>query len=143
MRSRRILIASQDEGGVRSLSTFFQEAGYRVETSRVVSDVLRRVRSGAVQVVLLEDEVEGVSACELVSLLKGINGGVQVIVISAEGSLGFVRRLRGAGIFYQAMKPVDMEELESAVACAFDKIDREESANLGLWSFWVPRRVPA
>jgi DNA-binding NtrC family response regulator len=143
MRSRRVLIAYQDEGWVRSLASFFQEAGYRVEIARVVSDVLRRVRSGAAQVLLLDDEVEGVRACDLVSLLKGINGGVQVIVISAGGSLDLVRRLRGAGIFYQAMKPVDMEELKSAVECAFDKIDREESGKFGFWSFLVPGRVPA
>jgi len=143
MRSRRVLIAYQDEGWVRSLSAFFQEAGYRVGTARAVSDVLRQVRNGAVQVLLVDDQVEGVKACDLVSVLKGINGRVQVIVISTEGSLGLVRRLRGAGIFYQAMKPVDLVELKAAVICAFNKIDREESEKFGFWSFLVPGRVPA
>jgi hypothetical protein len=65
---------------------------------------------------------------------------VQVIVISSEESLGPVRRLRGTGIFYQAMKPADPEEIRSAVECAFDKIERE---NLRPFFFiphpqWVP-----
>lgn len=143
MMTRMVLVAYQEDDWVESLVTFLREAGYRVEETRVVSDVLKRVRSGAVQVVLLDDEVEGVKACDLASLLKRINGGVQVIGISSEESLGPVRKLRGAGIFYQAMKPVDMEELKSAVACAFGKIEREESARWGFWTFLVPGRVPA
>jgi DNA-binding NtrC family response regulator len=143
MKTRALLIACQDDVWVRSLSTFFREAGYRVETAPLVSDLLRRVRGGAVEVILLDDEVEGVKAWDLVPLLRGSNGGVQVIVMSSEESLGPVRRLRGAGIFYQAMKPVDMEELGSAVACAFEKIEREQTSRWGFWTFWVPGRVPA
>lgn len=143
MRSRTILIAYPDDVWVKSFSTFFHGAGYRVETAKVVSELLRRVRSGTVQVVLLGDEMEGVQASELVPLLKGIDGKVQVIVISSEESLGRARRLRRAGIFYQAMKPVDMEELRSAVECAFNKIDREQSWRESLFSFLIPSRVPA
>jgi len=60
-----------------------------------------------------------------------------VIAITAEEPMGTVKRLRGAGIFYQAMKPVDMEELKSAVECAFEKIEREN-----LKENWVPLLVP-
>ncbi|OGP60318.1 MAG: hypothetical protein A2162_10885 [Deltaproteobacteria bacterium RBG_13_52_11b] len=64
-----------------------------------------------------------------------------MIVISSEESLGSVRRLRGAGIFYQAMKPVDLEEIRSAVECAFEKIERE---NLRPFFFLPhPHMVPA
>ena len=143
MKSRTVLVAYQEDGWVESLATILREAGYRVERTQLVSDLLKRVRNGAVKVVLLDDEVEGVKACDVASLLKRINGEVQVIGVSSEGSLGSARRLRGAGIFYQAMKPVDVEELRSAVACAFEKIEREESARWGFWSFLVPGRVPA
>ena len=143
MKRRTVLLANQDDRLVKSLSTFLREAGYRTETAKVVSDVLKRVRNGGVGVVLLDDEIEGVCACDLVPLLKRINGAVQVIAVSSEESLGSVRRLRGAGIFYQAMKPVDREELCSAVECAFGKIEREESARWGFWTYLVPGRVPA
>jgi hypothetical protein len=63
-------------------------------------------------------------------------------MISSEESLGPVRRLRGAGIFYQAMKPVDMEEIRSAVQCAFEKIERENEKE-GFFSFLIPKLSPA
>jgi hypothetical protein len=40
------------------------------------------------------------------------------------------------------MKPVDLEEIKSAVECAFDKIERETSKE-GFFPFLIPRRVPA
>jgi DNA-binding NtrC family response regulator len=143
MKPGTILIAYEDDFGVGSLPTFFTEAGYRVVTARLVSDLLREVRRDSVHVVLLDDEIEGVKACDLVPVLKKINGILQVIVISSEESLCSARRLRGAGIFFQAMKPVDMEELKSAVECALGKIEREHSTQEGFFAFLVPGEVPA
>jgi DNA-binding NtrC family response regulator len=142
MGSKTILVVHQDESWAKSLTTFFHGAGYRVEAARLVSEMIRRVRSGGPHVVLLDEEIEGVRACDLVPLLKKIDPGIQVIVLTSEEPLGLVKRLRGAGIFYQAMKPVDMEELKSAVGCAFEKIDRENLRER-VFPVWVSRRVPA
>jgi DNA-binding NtrC family response regulator len=142
MKSKTILIAYRDDLGARSLSTFFHGIGYRVEIAKMVSEVIRKVRNIKMGVVLLDDEIEGVKACDLVPLFKKINDKIQVIVISSEVSIGLVKRLLGAGIFYQAMKPVDLEEIRSAVECAFEKIERENIKE-GFFPFLIPRRVPA
>jgi len=143
MVSRRILVAYQDDHVAQSVLTYFQDAGYRVDAATMVSEVLRKVKGGAIEVVLMDDELEGIRAYDLVPVLKGMNGGVQVIVVSSEERLGFVKRLRGAGIFYHAMKPVDVQELKSAVECAFEKVEKERSVGRGFLSFLVPGRVPA
>ena len=140
MKSKTILIAYKDEFEARLFCTFFHGIGYRVEMVGVVSQMIRRILNGNIHVLLIDHEVEGINAWELVSLLKRINRRVQVILISSEESLGVVRQLRGAGIFYQAMKPVDLSELKSAVESAFKKIERENLRE-GLFSFFVPSRV--
>jgi DNA-binding NtrC family response regulator len=142
MKSKTILIVYQDDLWARSLSTFLHGIGYRVEMTKMVSEMIRKLRNGKTNVVLLDDEIEGIKACDLVPLFKKINDKIQVIVVSSEASLGFVKRLRGAGIFYQAMKPVDLEEIKSAVECAFEKIERENLKG-GFFPFLIPRRVPA
>ena len=142
MKSRRMLIAHPDDSQVKSLSTFFQGRGYRIDTAMIVSDIIRKVRANNIPVILLDDEVEGIKASDLVSLIKKINSKVQVIVTSSGGSLGLLKRLRGAGIFYQAMKPIDLEEIGSAVDCAFQKVERESSKE-GFFSFFAPELVPA
>ncbi len=139
MKSKRILIAYRDDIWARPLSAFFHELGYRVEMVTVVNQMVQRVLNGDIYVLLLDDDIEGRKACELVSLLKSINRRVQAIVVSSQESLGVVRQLRSTGIFYLAMKPVDLEELKSAVECAFAKIQREGFVE-GLFSFFVPSR---
>jgi len=70
MKSKTILIAYQDDLWAKSLSTFFHGIGYRVETAKMVSEMIRKVRKGSIHVVLLDDEIEGVKACDLVPSLK-------------------------------------------------------------------------
>jgi DNA-binding NtrC family response regulator len=142
MKSKMILIAYQDDLWAKSLLAFFQDIGYKVETAEMVSELIRKVRNGKIYVVLLDDEIEGIKACDLVPLFKKINDKIQVIVISSEVPIGLAKRLRGAGIFYQAMKPVDLEEIKSAVECAFEKIERE-NLKRDYFPFFIPRRVPA
>ena len=143
MKSKTILIAHQDDLWGKSLSTFLHSIGYKVEMAKMVSEMIQKVRKRNIHVVLLDDEIEGVKAYDLVPLFKKIDDQIQIIVISSEVSLGLVKRLRGAGIFYQAMKPVDLEEITSAVECAFEKIDRENLKREGFFPFLIPRRVPA
>ena len=142
MKSKTILIAYQDDSWVKPLSTLFSEMGYRIETSRAVSEIIRKVRSKGMQVVLLDDSMEEIKACDLVPLFKKLNGRAQIIVISSVESIGHAKRLREAGIFYQAMKPIDLEEIRSAVACAFDKIEREQPEGWFVPLF-LPGGVPA
>ncbi|MDI6764723.1 MAG: response regulator [Thermodesulfobacteriota bacterium] len=142
MQNKKILIAYQDDLWVRSLTTYFHGQGYRVEIVKALSEMIKKVRNDQHQVILLDDEIEGLKACDVVSLLKKVNSKIQVIMISSEESLRLVRRLRGAGIFYQAMKPVDMEEIRSAVECAFEKIERENEKE-GFFSFLIPKLAPA
>ena len=142
MKSKMIFIAYQDDLQARSLSTYFHSLGYRVEIARLVSAIIRKLRSGKIRVILLDDEIEGVKACDLVPILKKIDPRIQVIVISSEESIGVVKRLRGTGIFYQALKPVDLGEIRSAVECAFEKIERENLKE-GFFSFLIPEMAPA
>ncbi len=142
MRSKVIFIAYQDDSWVEPLSNLLNDMGYRIKNTKVVSEILSRVRGKDSYVILLDDEMEGIRACDLVPLFKKINPRVQIIVISSEQSVGLVKRLRDTGIFYQAMKPVDLEEIRSAVACAFEKIDREQPEKW-FFSFLTPGPVPA
>jgi len=131
-RFRKIIITFRDDRVVRCLA----EIGYRIVTVVSVSDALKMAKH--TDVVLMGDELDGVQTYDLVPVFKSINDEIQVIVASSSG-VGFVRRLRKAGIFYHTTKPVDLEELKSAVECAFEKIEKEKKC--GILSFLVS--VPA
>jgi len=138
MRSKRILIAYHDPLSARSLSNFLFNSGHIIEMAKGVSEAIRMVREGHIYVILLDEEIEGVKACDLIPLLKGKSKEVQVIAVTSEESIEGARPLLGAGIFYHAVKPVDSEEIRSAVDCAFEKIERENiKEDLFPYSEWV------
>jgi DNA-binding NtrC family response regulator len=142
VKSKTIFIAYQDDHTARSLLNYFRGLGYRVEIAKLISDIIRKIRNEKAHVILLNDEIEGVKTSDLVPILKKINPKIQVIVISSEESIEIAKRLRGAGIFYQAMKPVDLKEIRAVVECAFEKYARED-AKEGFFSFLIPKMVPA
>ncbi len=141
MKLETFLVVYKDDFWARSLVPFFHGRGYRVETAKAVSDMIRKVRKGDIHVVLMDDEIEGVKALDLVNVVKKISSKTQIIVASSENSLGLAKQLREAGIFYQAMKPVDLEEIQSVVDCAFKKVERE-NLEKGIFSFLIPKGVP-
>jgi len=138
MKSRKVLIACKDDSSASKLAELFHGA----EQVKTVSDMIRQLKNGCFQVILLDEEVEGINATDLVPIVKKMNSKTQIVAISSEGSIESARRLRGAGIFYQAMKPLDLDEIRSAVSCAFDKIERENLSE-SFFSFLTPRLVPA
>jgi DNA-binding NtrC family response regulator len=87
MKSKTIFIAYQDNHMARSLSNYFHGLGYRVEIAQLISDIIRKIRNGKAHVILLDDEIEGVKASDLVPIFKKIHPKMQVIVISSEESI--------------------------------------------------------
>jgi len=142
MTSKTILMAYQDDSWVKSLSSLSSDMGCRVEATRLVSDVVKKIRGKDPCVILLDAEMEEIKAYDLVPLFKKLRPRVQIIVISSDESIRFAKCLRDAGIFYQAMKPIDSGEIRSAVACAFEKIDREQPEKW-FFPFLTPGPVPA
>jgi len=141
MKSKIVLIAYQDDFLLGSLSPLSSEQGYQVEATMRMGEITRRIRGNNASVILLDDELEGIKAHDLALFLKRLNPRIQIIAISSMGTLGETKRLREAGIFYQAMKPVDLEEVRSAIACAFDKIERERPQG-SFFQFLMTEEVP-
>jgi DNA-binding NtrC family response regulator len=128
-----LLIADRDEETRRQIVGFFSGSEYRVIEANSVDTVLRNVLKKEARVILLGSEFDGLSAMEIIPLLKKCNKNLTIILISNEESLPLMRRFRKEGIFYHALKPVngdDRDELRQVVQCAFhNSTDRRLSKN--------------
>ncbi len=117
-----LLIADKNDETSRRIVGFFNGSEYKVIEANSVDVVLRNVLKKEADVVLLGSEFDGLSAMEIIPLLKKCNKNLTIILISNEESLPLIRRFRKEGIFYHALKPVngnDKEELRQVVQCAF------------------------
>lgn len=126
-----LLIADRDEETRRRIAGFFSGSEYSVIEAGSVDVVLRDVLKREARVILLGSEFDGLSAVEMIPLLKKCNRNLTIILISNEESLPLIRKLRQEGIFYHALKPVngdDREEIRQVVNCAFhNSTDRRMS----------------
>lgn len=122
---QRLLIAVQDVECRKQMAQMLIEAGYSVVITGSAADAVDGILKNTAQVILLGGTFDELSATELIPLLKKCNRRVNIILVSADTSLPLMRKLRGEGIFYHALRPVDVndrEEIHRAVQCAFDQL---------------------
>jgi len=89
-----------------------------LETGASPEEVARSARpDGTILVVDLSgDPAKGM---ELVSACRRLVEHAPMVVVSDDSSVGFARRIRSAGVFYQAVAPVSPEEMLSILHDAF------------------------
>ena len=116
-----LMIADDDYSSRTRLSGLLTEAGYDVFTTHSASHTIEVILKDVAKVLILGGSIDGVSALDLIPVLKKLNSDLKVIIASEELSTPMLRRLREEGIFYYLMKPVgndDTEEVKSVVECA-------------------------
>ncbi len=127
-----LLIADKDIEARKQMAGIFGHEEFQVIEAESVDVVLHEVLKRDVRVVLLGSEFDGLSARELIPLLKKCKRDLTIILVSNDESLPLIRRFRREGIFYHSLKPIsedDKEELRQVVHCAFENSsDRRYSA---------------
>lgn len=122
MQKSGLLIVHEDIKCRNQMADMFNKDGYIVTATNSLAGALYDILKKTVQVVLLGTKLDEYSAVDIIPLLKQCNRKLAIIVISANASLPQVRKFRNEGIFYHALKPVDIkdrEEIRQAVHCAF------------------------
>jgi len=122
---RLLLIADEDVQARDNMLHLFGNTDYQVVAANSVDVVMRDVIKKEAQVVLLGNAFDNMPAGDLIPILKQCNQKLTIILVSNEESLPLLRKLRGEGIFYHALKPAareDREELLQVVKCAFENV---------------------
>lgn len=120
-----ILIVDEDKDCRKQMAEMFIDAGYDVTVTDSMASVLYGVLKKTAQVVVLGSKCDELAAADIIPLLKQCNRNLPIILITADTSIGLLRKLRCEGIFYHALRPVDAqgrEEIRQAVRCAFKNL---------------------
>ena len=111
MEKRNLKIASEEEAFSEYL--FFQLSSYPVKIfrSHVLSDLLLKVREKEADILIIDSAIEGIPNYEIIPLLKKSDPHLPIIALTADSSIDTSQKLRQEGIFFLAMKPVDIKEI--------------------------------
>jgi DNA-binding NtrC family response regulator len=110
------ILIVDDELVVRdSLSKWFRQDGYRVETAENAAHALRLMDKGPWDIILLDIKMPGVSGLELQKQLKNIDKYAAIIMITAFASVESAVQALKEGAFDYVTKPVDPDHLTHLV----------------------------
>jgi len=116
----RILVVDDEELQREMLGGFLQKEGFSVSLADSGESALKLCQDEFFEVALIDLKMPGMGGIELLSRLKEINPEIQVIVITAHGSIETAVEAMRKGAFHYVNKPVDLEELKINVKKALE-----------------------
>ncbi len=113
------LLVVDDEQIVRdSLTKWFRQDGYRVESAEDAAHALKKMTAGPWDVILLDIKMPGMSGLELQKQIRENDRTSIIIIITAFASVESAVQALKEGAFDYVTKPVDPDHLSHLVANA-------------------------
>ncbi len=108
----RILIVDDDELQRETLSGFLKKQGFRVSTAESGFRALEICKDKNFELALVDLKMQGMDGIELLKKLKESNPEIQVIMITAHGSVESAVQAMKLGAYHYVNKPINLEELK-------------------------------
>jgi DNA-binding NtrC family response regulator len=114
------ILVVDDEKVVRdSLTKWFLQDGYDVESAESGAEALKRLQARKRDLLLLDIKMPGMDGMELQQRVKDIDPGASIIFITAHATIDSAVQALKQGAFDYVTKPVDPDYLSHVVANAF------------------------
>lgn len=123
VRRKTILIADGDEEVRRVLAEALAKVGYQVETAERASKVIHRIQTAKIDVLIMDVGIPDIGGCEVIPIIRNIDPSIPIIILASDSSLELAKEVRKEGVFYYALKPLDLEEINLAVQDACRRVN--------------------
>jgi DNA-binding NtrC family response regulator len=123
-RTRTILVVDDEADQRRLLGGFVESLGYRTQEAASAEAALTIMRDRAPNMVLLDVRLSGMSGIDALAEIRKLDDRLPVLLITAYADLRqAVAAMKGGADDYLT-KPVDLDELESAISDAIGAAER-------------------
>jgi two-component system NtrC family response regulator len=123
MRTGTIVVADDEERQREALTRALRAAGHTVLPVAGGEAAVAAVSGQPVDIVITDLRMPDLSGLEVLQRVKQIQPQVAVLILTAYGTVAGAVDAMKAGASEYVMKPVDLEELELAVARALEHLD--------------------
>jgi excisionase family DNA binding protein len=117
----RIVVMDVDKEAIHHLIEDLSKEGYKIECVEQTSRMLEKIKNEQIDVLILAVEAWNNRGYELIPIIKKMNRFLPIIVTSADDSIETATRVREQGIFFYAIKPLDMKEIKLALKNALSR----------------------
>ena len=116
-----ILVTEDEPLQLESIAGFLSKQGYRVLKAASPVRALEQARDHAVDLVLTDLKMPGMTGVELLEALKEMNPGIDVIVMTAFGTVDSATEAMKLGAIDYLTKPIDLRRLQAMIVQAFER----------------------
>lgn len=107
----RLLVVDDEHSQREMLAGFLAKQGYQVKTAESGKIALNHCLESYFEAALIDLRMPEMDGLELLKKLRALNPEIQVVVLTAHGSVESAVEAMRAGAFHYVNKPVDLEEL--------------------------------
>jgi DNA-binding NtrC family response regulator len=107
----RLLVVDDEASQREMLAGFLAKQGYLVKTAEAGKVALNLCLESYFEAALIDLRMPEMDGLELLKKLRALNPEIQVVVLTAHGSVETAVEAMRAGAFHYVNKPVDLEEL--------------------------------
>jgi DNA-binding NtrC family response regulator len=108
----RILVVDDEKTQREMLLGFLEKQGFSVSQAGSGEEALKLFESKNFEVALIDLKMPGMDGITLLEKLKSLNPEIQVIVMTAYGTIETAVEAMKKGAFHYVNKPIDLEELK-------------------------------
>ena len=117
----RILIVDDNEGSRKTLSLIFNKKGFKTKTAGTGKEALRLVRKEHFNVIILDIKLPDIEGIDLIYPLKELNSDIEIIMITAYGTLETAVRALNEGASAFINKPLNIDEVTAIIGKVLER----------------------
>jgi DNA-binding NtrC family response regulator len=121
MKNISILLIDDEDSQIQSLKSFLSKRDYEIYTSNNGETGIKIVESNMIDIVLTDYNMPGINGLQVMQTIKNINPEIEIIVMTAFGTIENAVNLMKSGAFDYLTKPIDLDELENLLNKIKDK----------------------
>lgn len=140
---RQLLLVDDDRSLLKLLSIRLEAENFRVHTAESADQAMQVLRNEAIDLMLTDLRMEGSSGLELFEQARHFYPGLQVIIMSAQGTIPEAVTATQMGVFEFLTKPLDRKLLLTAIEGALQLSGVSKVESVEEWREHIVTRSPA